>query len=809
MPVSIEDVLKLLPVIFPGKQPIPRKNLRRNPDNPGKPTEQEIKDQADDMAERGLQNPIQVGPDRANPLANGAQLHPDDPRLRGDGKPWELGDFNYLIYGGELRDRAAELLQWESIDGFIHNPNPEEAADLLYWDNKVRDRGWWGDYLHIELLIKANPNLTQRQIADKRKMDEEKVNRAIKLLPLLNSEARELIARTASNSNPELTSIARITSNSNKGNKGISEIAAAQLAGLGPGTGLKPGVKKKVGIPAPDTPIEPGQASHGLRLEASAQLEPQKLWPYPVIPPETQDLVRRALAVAIEHKMTEAKVKAFVAWIKEGHQPEDYGKAALNAPTPAQGGLHKVLTAVAGHLTKAASDLGTVKAQGKAKASSKGGVKGKGGSKAKASKSLWLRFLKWVGSQLLKGLEWLVKLPYRMLEKGIRLCAEGKWVNGLIQLAFTFLVFWAILWAWHHPGRMLGWGEGFVGRLFSPWTHSESAASKVDQASQKTPLSDLSLAPKQQAEVRGLVVPGQKVIRPRDKKPLTPVSNTPVQVYLPSHAWQASDETIEMLEAEIAPIPLPSTVKDFPVTPDEGINPDMAGRRTGDMQDSEKYSLKVGKDTQKILTLMPNMSSLVLTFQGDNPFGLPLGGPSKIEFYWEEVRAIHTCQIEVLSGTPHPIYQLSLVVSSLKVPLVFQCATAEDCQHLLSALEFWIRNARAGKNAPVSGLPYLNQGVLLGDGGRVEGEWQNSPVEKSNLLPGDHVWGVDQNPQMAQSPKALEGVLQNLAPGNHVLFVVDPGEWDKVETNWHTRGAKPYNPKVVKMAISIPVQNSP
>jgi hypothetical protein len=60
------------------------------------------------MARRGLQNPIQVGRDRENPLAGGAQLHPSNPRLavskveplRADGKPWELADLHYLIYGG-------------------------------------------------------------------------------------------------------------------------------------------------------------------------------------------------------------------------------------------------------------------------------------------------------------------------------------------------------------------------------------------------------------------------------------------------------------------------------------------------------------------------------------------------------------------------------------------------------------------------------------------------------------------------------------------------------------------------------------
>ncbi len=567
MPVTIEDVLALLPEMFPGKQPLPRKNLRRNPDNPGKPTEQEIKDQADDMAQRGLQNPIQVGPDKANPLAGGAQLHPDDPRLRADGKPWELGDFNYLIYGGELRDRAAELLQWETIDGFIHNPTPEEAADLLYWDNKVRKRGWWADYLYIELKIKSNPDITQRQIADKWKIDEVKVNRAIRLLPLLNPESRALIASVASNSSTLKPSIASNASNSNRKKWEFSDRAAFQLAGLGPGTGLKPGVKKKMVIPAPDTPIEPGQASHGPRLEASAQLAPQKLWPYPPIPPETQDLVLRALKVAIDHKMTEAKVKALVQAVLAGTPPEEYEKQKTHTTIPAQGGLHKFLTAVAGHLTKASSALGTAKTQGKPKSGSKGGGKGKTASKAKASKSLWWKSLAWVWHKLIGAIEWLVKWPYRMLEKGIRLCAEGKWVNGLIQLGFTALVLWAILWAWRHPGRVVGWVEGEAERVYDSATGWEQAKTSGSPPSPKailTPAASSILAavapaqPRQHQKIRKSAAAPNQGPPPVVPAQAAPTLSIPVQ-------YQSRIPSEKMFVQDFAGYFFGATYRDTPV----------------------------------------------------------------------------------------------------------------------------------------------------------------------------------------------------------------------------------------------------
>jgi len=318
MPVDIEAILALLPELFPGVQSIPLANIRPNPDNPGPPiTEEQVQELADNLVERGLLNPIRVQPDRTNPLARGPQAegqalgvpgqgaepqngpgplrgvqpHPQNPRLRADGHPWELADFNFIVLTGENRYRAAGKLQWPSIQGTILNLTALEAVETVHLDNAVRDRGWWADYQSIEQEIKAGPNLTQGQVATRLKLSRESVGWAIRLLPLLNAEARGLISR--------------IPTNSNKENKGISETAASWLADLGPGTGLKRGVRKK-------GPPESGEDS-------------QRLWPYPAIPPETQDLVRRTLAVALERGLTEAGMKALVGWVQEGHEPEQYG----------------------------------------------------------------------------------------------------------------------------------------------------------------------------------------------------------------------------------------------------------------------------------------------------------------------------------------------------------------------------------------------------------------------------------------------------------------------------------------------------
>jgi hypothetical protein len=65
-------------------------------------------------------------------------------------------------------------------------------------------------------VIRANPNLTQGQVAARLKLNGKKVNRAIRLLPILNPEARALITANSSNSTDSEGSITANGSNQNK-----------------------------------------------------------------------------------------------------------------------------------------------------------------------------------------------------------------------------------------------------------------------------------------------------------------------------------------------------------------------------------------------------------------------------------------------------------------------------------------------------------------------------------------------------------------------------------------------------------------
>ena len=269
---------------------IPLARVHPNPDNPGPAiTEEMVSDLAANIAAVGLNNPIKVMPSALRPPVESRGLGGPIPGEEGIGarepNPQGTGDIHYTILSGELRYRAFVKLGRAAIPAIILNPTPREAIRVACLDNDVRDRGWWGAYQWVEQLIKVAPELTQREIGVELKMSQPKVNRALQLLPLLNPEARALIDT--------------VGINSNKGIRGISELAAARLAGLGPESPFKPGVKAK----GEDSP---------------------KLWPYPPVASETQDLVKRALEVAIDRQLTEDGVKGLVKWVKGGGKAEEY-----------------------------------------------------------------------------------------------------------------------------------------------------------------------------------------------------------------------------------------------------------------------------------------------------------------------------------------------------------------------------------------------------------------------------------------------------------------------------------------------------
>jgi len=126
------------------------------------------------------------------------------------------------------------------------------------------------------------------------------------------------------------------------------------------------------------------------------------------------------------------------------------------------------------------------------------------------------------------------------------------------------------------------------------------------------------------------------------------------------------------------------------------------------------------------------------------------------------------------------VYQCSLVMADSKRPLTVQCATAEDMEKLVSALEYWLKTTR-NFAAPVEGMPYPTQGLRLNGDGLVTTLWAGSPAGKSGINFGDLLWSLDQNEPKQQVKGDLEAGLKFMPPGEHFLYVVTPAEWKRAQ----------------------------
>ncbi len=279
-------------------------------------------------------------------------------------------------------------------------------------------------------------------------------------------------------------------------------------------------------------------------------------------------------------------------------------------------------------------------------------------------------------------------------------------------------------------------------------------------------------------------------------KPVTKVVSSPSPKAVP---WNSDIEDRSYLEAEMEAIPLPARIKMVTFQVDI-MSADMSVKRLGDLQDPEKYSLIVGHDKQKVLSVSPAMTGFTLTYGGGLPIEGILGGPGKIEFYWEDVKAIHCDEIKTKAKQ---LYQLGLVVNGMKRPFLVQCATPEALRHLLSAFEFWI-GAATHAHPPISGMPYLSQGLRLDNSGKVAALWADSPADLAALQFGDGIWSLDSDSNQPQGKNYIEGALDSLTPGKHYLYVVTPEDWKGGPLPSNLRMARPFNPKRQRMELLVP-----
>jgi hypothetical protein len=288
----------------------------------------------------------------------------------------------------------------------------------------------------------------------------------------------------------------------------------------------------------------------------------------------------------------------------------------------------------------------------------------------------------------------------------------------------------------------------------------------------------------------------------KPKVAFVPKPSKPAQVYQPSIAWQSSDEDQTVLDTEIAAVPVSSFVKDFPLAPDEGMHGDMAVSRLQDLIDPDKYTMKIGRDTKKILSVNATTTNLIINYQSTDPLG-GLSGSIPMNRFWEDIIMIHVDEIDIEGKNSKVIYQCSLIVSGAKEPLTIQCSTSADLKHLVSTVEYFIRASRLAHDTALAGMPYPNQGLRLNNQCLMEVLWANSPADKAGVQLGDMIWSLEKDASLQPERKNLEAALQALTPGSHVLYIVSPPDRDKALVQMNHDHSNYFNPKRRRMVLTV------
>jgi hypothetical protein len=442
---------------------------------------------------------------------------------------------------------------------------------------------------------------------------------------------------------------------------------------------------------------------------------------------------------------------------------------------------------------------------------------GKGQSVTRGEKALlWLHKLSewadWVVKHLVKLLKPILKLAkiiWKLLMEALEVLGLLKYIKAVLVVA-AFVCFGWFAWeAWRY-------GPMHPFRILEPYCFRKTEESPVEEV--PTPVAPQAVG-SSELEVRS------SNLKPKttNSKLLT-ANSPPTAVYQPSIAWQSSDEDPKVLETEMAALPVNCIVKDFPLTPDEGMPGDLAVSRLQDLTNPDKYTMKIGKDTQRILSVNPTTTNLIINYKSTDPLVFDSSGP--MNFFWEDVIMIHVDEVDVEGKNPKVIYQCSLIVSGAKEPLTIQCSTPADLKHLVSTMEYFIRASRLAHDTALAGMPYPSQGLRLNNQCLVEVLWANSPMAnavsdmetaqpnhvaqlgasqqvKAGVKLGDMVWSVDQNASLPPERKNLEAQLGALTAGSHDLFLASPTDREKGLVQMNQTHTTYFNPKRRKVILTV------
>jgi hypothetical protein len=393
----------------------------------------------------------------------------------------------------------------------------------------------------------------------------------------------------------------------------------------------------------------------------------------------------------------------------------------------------------------------------------------------------------WIGKHILKP---MFEPVWHKIKKIL-----GKTFGWIFGILGTIVVLCALAWlVWNfllHGFHPIYWMES---KMESVFHHEQTAPVPTPEPAVLTQMS--SIAPQVQSAVSHLI-PKKKTEKP-----------APAVAYQPSVSFSTTASPLnsfgtlydpKILESEIQSLPQDCIVKDYPLKPDEGIPGDLAVSRMQDMTDADKYTMKIGGGKQIILSVNATTTNLIVHYKSADALGGFLDNGGLTNVFWEDVKYIHTNEVDVETKNPYVLYQCSLVVSGAKNPLTIQCATAEDLEHLVSTMEYFIRTSRLGHDTALGGMPYPNQGLrFTGTENVTNLLWADSPADKAGLKLGDRLWSIGKVTNEQQSRSDIEKGLQTLPV---TLFAVSPADWDNALLAKNTGAAKFLSPKMRKITF--------
>jgi len=156
---------------------IPISRIRPNPNNP-----------------RHVIKPSALDGLAANIKSVGRLLNPIKVRELTAAEKAEDPEHDYEIISGHLRFYACQKLGWTEIDAIIRKYGSlAEKFDEEVGDNIDKDMMWLEWYEVIGEMLKINPKLTQKEVADRLGVSQQDISEASRVLPILNKGAREAI----------------------------------------------------------------------------------------------------------------------------------------------------------------------------------------------------------------------------------------------------------------------------------------------------------------------------------------------------------------------------------------------------------------------------------------------------------------------------------------------------------------------------------------------------------------------------------------------------------------------------------------